>query len=87
MLGGPSAARFRHHPSLKAGASGDVSMPPPLRLRRIRLRRTGGGGESSDMAEQGWSERARSWFDRLTMSGQAPLVLSLSKDEGEQYLA
>ena len=77
MLGGPSAARFRHHPSLKAGASGDVSMPPP----------SGGGGESSDMAEQGWSERARSWFDRLTMSGQAPLVLSLSKDEGEQYLA
>jgi hypothetical protein len=27
------------------------------------------------------TNKARSWFDKLTMSGQAPLVLSLSKDE------
>src|SRR3990172_4158462 len=43
ILGGSSTGRFGHYPSVNAGASDDESMPPPLRRRRIRLWRTGGG--------------------------------------------
>jgi hypothetical protein len=54
----------------------DAANRPPLRVRKP--------GSSRVREQRGIFLRrklARSWFDKLTTSGQLPLILSLSKDE------
>jgi crotonobetainyl-CoA:carnitine CoA-transferase CaiB-like acyl-CoA transferase len=71
MLGGLSAGRLEQDPSVNAGASGDESMPPPLRQRRIRLWRTGGGGEPPTNDEP--DRPAPSSLHESMRFGRAPL--------------